>query len=107
MDDKNYTSSYIPLSLSHHALGRGTWQRGWGGGRELIPKAWICKHVQYKDAGSSTPRKKNKREARMIRYSLFHYDLPQHVTPSFDWVCNFMNGILSQGLFTIAYIYKC
>jgi hypothetical protein len=26
---------------------------------------------------------------------------------SFDWVCNFMNGILSQGLFTIAYIYKC
>jgi hypothetical protein len=24
-----------------------------------------------------------------------------------DWVCNFKNGILSQGLFTIAYIYKC
>jgi hypothetical protein len=33
------------------------------------------------DAGSSTPRKKNKREARRIRYSLFHYDLPRHVTP--------------------------
>jgi hypothetical protein len=26
---------------------------------------------------------------------------------NFDWVCNFMNGILSQGLFTNAYIYKC
>ena len=23
------------------------------------------------------------------------------------WVCNFMNGILSQGLLAIAYIYKC
>src|ERR1700737_2661302 len=29
------------------------------------------------------------------------------IEKSFDWVCNFMNGILSQGLFTIAYIYKC
>jgi hypothetical protein len=63
MDDKNYTSSYIPLSLSHHALG------------PLIHTSpVICKlDIEY----------------------------------SFDWVCNFMNGILSQGLFTIAYIYKC
>ena len=25
------------------------------------------------------------------------------IKQSFDWVCNFMNGILSQALFTIAY----
>jgi hypothetical protein len=51
MDDKNYTSSYIPFS-----------------------SPVICKlDIEW----------------------------------SFDWVCNFMNGILSQGLFIIAYIYKC
>ena len=29
------------------------------------------------------------------------------IEENFDWVCNFMKDILSQGLFTIVYIYKC